>query len=156
MPMARLERVFIWTSISVLVVGLIAIAASWLVGGIELPGPAGRVDPAALASDATFSEPGLRQIGENEYEAVLIAQTWSFAGANELTVPAGSTVHFKVTSADVIHGFYIRDVLVNSMVIPGQVTEVTAHFDEAGEYQILCHEYCGIGHHLMAAMVTVE
>ncbi len=156
MPMARLEQVFIWTSVSVLVAGLIAIAASWLVGGIELPGPAGRVDPAALARDPTFSQPGLRQIGDREYEAVLIAQTWTFAGAADLTVPAGSTVHFKVTSADVIHGFYIRDVLVNSMVIPGQVTEVTAHFDEAGDYQILCHEYCGIGHHLMAAMVTVE
>lgn len=156
MPMARLERVFIWTSISVLAAGLIAIAASWLIGGIELPGPSGRVDPSALASNETFSEPGLHQIGDHEYEAVLVAQTWSFAGADQLTVPAGSTVHFKVTSADVIHGFYIRDVLVNSMVIPGQVTEVTAHFDEAGEYQILCHEYCGLGHHLMAALVTVE
>lgn len=156
MPMARLERLFIWTSISVMAAGLIAIAASWIIGGIELPGPAGRVDPSALASDPLFSEPGLRQIGEHEYEAVLIAQTWSFAGAEDLVVPPGSTVHFKVTSADVIHGFYIRDVLVNSMVIPGQVTSVTAHFDEAGEYQILCHEYCGLGHHLMAALVTVE
>ena len=156
MPMARLERVFIWTSISVLVAGLIAIGASWAIGGIELPGPSGRVDPKALGSDPTFSQPGLHQIGDKEYEAVLIAQTWSFGGANQLTVPAGSTVHFKVTSADVIHGFYIRDVLINSMVIPGQVTEVTAHFDEAGNYQILRHEYCGIGHHLMAAMVTVE
>jgi cytochrome c oxidase subunit 2 len=156
MPMARLERLFIWTSISVLAAGLVAIAFSWLVVGIELPGPSGRVDPATLSTDATFSQPGLRQIGDHEYEAVLIAQTWSFAGAEQLVVPAGSTVHFKVTSADVIHGFYIRDVLINSMVIPGQVTSVTATFDEAGQYQILCHEYCGLGHHLMAALVTVE
>lgn len=156
MPMARLERVFIWTSMSVLAAGLVAIALSWIVGGIELPGPAGRVDPQALASHETFSRPGLHQIGENEYEAILIAQTWSFVGADQLTVPPGSTVHFKVTTPDVIHGFYIRDVLVNSMVIPGQITEVTAHFDEAGSYQIICHEYCGLGHHVMAALVTVE
>lgn len=156
MPMARLERLFIWTSITVLIAGLVAILVSWLVVGIELPGPAGRVDPATLSTDETFATPGLRQIGDHEYEVVLIAQTWNFAGAENLVVPAGSTVHFKVTSADVIHGFYIRDVLVNSMVIPGQISSVTATFDEAGTYQILCHEYCGLGHHLMAALVTVE
>lgn len=154
MPVPILERIYIWSALTVLAAGLLAIGGSWLFGGVELPGRAGRVDPENLT--APFDQPGLRQIGPGEYEVVLVAQTWSFAGSEELRVPAGSTVHFKVTSRDVIHGFYIRDVLVNSMVIPGQVTEVTAKFDEAGTYQILCHEYCGLGHHLMASLVTVE
>jgi cytochrome c oxidase subunit 2 len=33
---------------------------------------------------------------------------------------------------------------------------VRARFDAPGEYVIICHEYCGVAHHTMAARVIVE
>jgi cytochrome c oxidase subunit 2 len=55
----------------------------------------------------------------------------------------------------VIHGFLIWETTVNAMVIPGQMTVVTQTFDDAGEFGIVCHEYCGTGHHTMFGKVVV-
>ena len=112
---------------------------------------------AASFLDATppFDAPGLYQVGENQYQAVIVAQAFVFT-PSEITVPAGAEVTFLVASKDVVHGFMIPRTTVNAMVIPGQVTEVTYSFDETGEHQIICHEFCGIGHHQMYGKVVVE
>ena len=70
--------------------------------------------------------------------------------------PAGSTVTFFVTSADLLHGLLIERTNVNIMIFPGEVTRTTARFDEPGEYRFLCHEYCGLAHHTMFGKVIVE
>jgi cytochrome c oxidase subunit 2 len=72
-----------------------------------------------------------------------------------IRLPAGSTVTFHVTSADVVHGFDLADTNVNTMVIPGQVAKLTVEFDEPATYGIICHEYCGAGHHTMEGKVVV-
>jgi len=41
------------------------------------------------------------------------------------------------------------------MAVPGQVAEITVRFDEPAEYGIVCHEYCGAGHHEMGGSVEV-
>jgi cytochrome c oxidase subunit 2 len=41
------------------------------------------------------------------------------------------------------------------MVIPGQVATVTTEFEEPTSYGIVCHEYCGSGHHTMEGQVRV-
>jgi cytochrome c oxidase subunit 2 len=71
-------------------------------------------------------------------------------------VPVGAKVTFVATSRDVTHGLYIGNTVVNMMMIPGQVGRFTYTFDRPGTYPILCHEYCGSGHHTMAGQVIVE
>jgi cytochrome c oxidase subunit 2 len=44
---------------------------------------------------------------------------------------------------------------VNTMVVPGQVAEITVEFDEPAEHGILCNEYCGQGHHDMEGKINV-
>ena len=100
-------------------------------------------------------EPGVFQTGENRYQVVMLGQAWSFT-PNEVRVPAGAEVTFLVTSTDVIHGFNIEDTRVNAMLIPGQVARVTYTFREPGEHLIVCHEYCGLNHHMMWGRVIVE
>jgi len=95
------------------------------------------------------------QVGPGRYEARMTSQIWAYA-PNEIRVPAGSTVTFIATSKDVIHGLFIPGANVNAMLLPGQITRVTAHFEKPGEYPLLCHEYCGIAHHTMWARVIVE
>jgi cytochrome c oxidase subunit 2 len=119
-----------------------------------LPEPADRVDPQLVRSTPPFDEPGVREIGDNEYEVVMTAAAWQWT-PNEITLPAGATVQLTVTSVDVVHGMRIPDTNVNAMIIPGQVTEVTLTFDDPGEYSLICHEYCGIGHHNMGGRFTI-
>jgi len=65
-------------------------------------------------------------------------------------------VTFYVTSADVVHGFFIPDTAINMMAIPGWVNEQTHTFDKPGEYLLICHEYCGIGHQNMFSKIEVR
>ena len=74
---------------------------------------------------------------------------------NEIRVPAGRPVTFRMTSPDVVHGFQIVGTNGNAMVIPGYVSQFTTVFDEPGEYLIVCNEYCGLGHHFMQGKLIV-
>jgi cytochrome c oxidase subunit II len=71
-------------------------------------------------------------------------------------VPAGSKVTFISTSTDVLHGFTSTGTRVNVMLIPGQISRVEYTFREPGEHLLICHEYCGLGHHTMHGRVIVE
>jgi heme/copper-type cytochrome/quinol oxidase subunit 2 len=54
----------------------------------------------------------------------------------------------------VTHGYQIVRTNAQSMVIPGYVSQFTSTFD-AGEYLVVCNEYCGVGHHTMFAKLHV-
>jgi cytochrome c oxidase subunit 2 len=149
------ELAWILPSIALPVGMLVALTVTAFGAGIHLPSVVGRVDPNTVTTTAPFSTPGVRPIGPGQYEAHMVAQVWSFAPA-EIRVPAGSTVHFWITSKDVVHGFFIPSANVNVMVLPGQIAHAEARFDRPGEYPMICHEYCGIAHHLMAGRVVVE
>ena len=115
----------------------------------------GQVNPSNLANTSGFDDPGVTKVGPNEYEAHIIAYQFAYQPAT-VTVPANSTVTFYVTARDVIHGFEIAGTNANTMAIPGEVAKVTVEFDEPRSYGIICHEYCGAGHHGMAGELIVE
>ncbi len=75
------------------------------------------------------------------------------------TVKAGSPVIFNVHAGDVNHGMGVYDankrLLFQVQAMPGYVNRVEYTFDKPGTYQILCMEFCGMGHHLMTADLTV-
>lgn len=113
------------------------------------------IDPQKVDQTPPFDNPGIKQIGDNEYEVVMTLQIFSFTPAN-IEVPAGSTVHFIMTSKDVTHGFQVAGTNLNAMVMPGHIQRATQKFDKAGEYLVLCNEYCGAGHQLMGTTITVK
>jgi cytochrome c oxidase subunit 2 len=126
--------------------------------GIQLPAPETRVDPAMVDAEGQPWHPdnvGLHEVSPGKYDAYILSQTWLYS-PREITVPAGSTVTFYVTSKDVIHGFKIQDTNVNFMVIPGEVSKLSHTFEIPGEYLFICHEYCGAGHAAMFGKVIVE
>ena len=71
-------------------------------------------------------------------------------------MPVGSTVTFKLTSIDVIHGFKIPRTGINRMIVPGQISEVTHRFDEPGTYTSSATSTAASGHHIMNGGVIVE
>jgi cytochrome c oxidase subunit II len=149
------EKGFLWAGALMLVGFMLALAYASTAMGIRLPGRAGTVDPQQVRVTPPFDDPGVRQVGPDEYEVVVIGQVWSFVPA-EIRVPAGAHVTFIATSPDVLHGFHIEGTRLNMMLVPGQISRNSYTFAEPGEYLIICHEYCGIAHHTMYGKVIVE
>lgn len=125
--------------------------------GIQVPGVHMRIDPTTVNDPAKspFANPQVTQIAEGEYEAYVRSQIWLFTPA-EIRIPVGSKLTMYVTSQDVQHGFKIDRTNVNVMVLPGQVSKMSHTFTEAGIYNFICHEYCGVGHHTMFGRIIVE
>lgn len=149
------ERAFLWLGAVMLVVFGVTLVVTSVAMGIHLPGDAGRIDPARVREVPPFDQPGVRQVGENRYEVVIRAFAWAFE-PREIRVPAGAEITFLATSTDVIHGLHVEGTRINMMLIPGQVARNTYTFKAPGRHLLVCHEFCGAGHHVMAGEVIVE
>jgi len=150
----RQERLWLTAGLAILVVFAAVITTSAIVDGFVPPSRVQSIDPTKVAQTPPFDHPGLRRVAPGVYEAYYVARIFSFTPA-EIRVPAGSRVTFYVTSADVEHGFSIPETGVNTMVTPGWVSGVSHRFAKPGTYLLVCNEYCGAGHQLMAAKVVV-
>jgi cytochrome c oxidase subunit 2 len=160
MHVDRTEKLFIFGSITLIVIFAIAIAISGIAYGIQVPAPYEQVNPNTVSTpgNSPFGAPvdeRVRELAPGKYEAYILAQTWVFQ-PNEIRIPAGSELTLYVTSKDVQHGFLVQRTNINMMVIPGQVSQVTMTFDDPGEYNFVCHEYCGVGHQTMYGRLIVE
>jgi cytochrome c oxidase subunit 2 len=149
------EVAWILPSVAIPSVILVAVVITAFAVGIRVPDVGGRIAPAEINTSAQFAEPGVRELAPGRYEVSVVAQVFMFTPST-IEVPAGSRVDFVITSRDVLHGFKINGTPINVMVIPGQISRVSATFDRPGEYLIVCHEYCGAGHHVMSGKVIVR
>jgi cytochrome c oxidase subunit 2 len=70
--------------------------------------------------------------------------------ANEIHVPIGQPVRLELTSADVIHSFWVPRLNGKRDLIPGIETEFWIQADAPGSYRGQCGEYCGTQHANMA------
>lgn len=167
MHMDSSERNYIIGTVLLLLFFAAAILVSSFAYGFQVPIPVERIDPRTVATPGASEwgapvEERIRELAPNKYEVYILAQTWKFSpgstfyGEPPITIPAGSELTFYVTSKDIQHGFKIEDTNINMMIIPGEVSKLTATFDEPGTYNIICHEYCGINHHTMFGEIIVE
>ncbi len=78
----------------------------------------------------------------------------------QLELPAGALLEFRVTSLDVNHNFGLygpqRRLLAQTQAMPGYVNRLLVRLETPGRYEVLCLEYCGAGHHLMQTELTVK
>jgi cytochrome c oxidase subunit 2 len=114
------------------------------------------IDASLLHVSGEFMEANLGTAMAADGSAMvrLIAQQYSFV-PQCIVVPADTPIVFRITSPDVLHGFLITGTNVNSMVVPGYVSEVRTRFDKPGDHLMPCHEYCSVGHAGMWARVKV-
>jgi cytochrome c oxidase subunit 2 len=75
--------------------------------------------------------------------------------ANVLVIPVGTPIDLQMTSADVVHSFWVPRLAGKRDVIPGQLTYLKLQADETGEYLGQCAEFCGLGHANMRIRVQV-
>ena len=65
-------------------------------------------------------------------------------------------VKFLLRSIDVLHNFYVPQFRAKMDLVPGMVTFYWIRPTVAGNYEILCAELCGVGHHAMRGYVQVD
>jgi cytochrome c oxidase subunit 2 len=149
------ERVWMWGAggIIAFVLGLTAFAT--FSQGRMPPSHVETIDPQTLLTDARFANQGVAVNDDGSVTVTIVALMYVFL-PNEIRVPAGRPVTFRMSSADVVHGFQIVGTNGNTMIVPGYVSQFTMSFDEPGEYLIACNEFCGVGHHGMYATLIVE
>jgi cytochrome c oxidase subunit 2 len=66
----------------------------------------------------------------------------------EVMLPTGD-VAFVLTSADVVHNFYVPRFLMKRDIVPGRETRFDVTIEEEGSYTGVCAEFCGLLHDQM-------
>ncbi len=73
----------------------------------------------------------------------------------DLRVPAGRPVLLELTSADVIHAFYVPELRVKQDAVPGRVTRAWFQALRPATLEVACSQMCGWAHYLMRADLRV-
>lgn len=149
------ERIWMWAAAVIIVLFLGAMVVTSAVQAVQPPSHVETVDPTALATHPEFGQPAVTARADGTIVVPVVTAMFSFA-PDPIEVPANIPVTFRVTSADVIHGFAIVGTNANAMALPGYVSQFTLTFPKPGEYTIACNEYCGLMHHAMVGKIVVK
>jgi cytochrome c oxidase subunit 2 len=131
-------------------------------GGQNPAGIRGTVDPKAYMK-RTMEFTAAYKVGEDHgipiveppagSDIYLAAMTYQWTPILKLRKGAQYILH--ISSLDVNHGFSLYPLNVNFQIIPGYDYGLRVTPTEAGDFRILCNEFCGIGHHMMLGRVIV-
>ena len=147
-----------WAAVSIGVVSLIMLALIYagLVHHINPPSNIEPIDPKTLHLTGEFTETnlGTRVEADRQVTTRIVATQFAFV-PRCVVVPEGRDVTLRLASPDVIHGILVTGTNVNTMVVPGYVSQVHTVFRTTGDLLMPCHEFCGLGHSQMLARVRV-
>ncbi|MBS1580152.1 MAG: c-type cytochrome [Bacteroidetes bacterium] len=86
-------------------------------------------------------------------DVFVMAEMWRWSPILVLQINQSYKMH--ISSKDVVHGLSIQPVNMNFQVYPTYDYLLEFKPTEAGEYRIICNEFCGIGHHTMIGKIVV-
>ncbi|CAB3974665.1 cytochrome B558 subunit A [Burkholderia cenocepacia] len=109
-------------------------------------GKLGTTDVRYISNDNPF---GLNPADPNGRDNYLI-------DSPEVHLPLNRPVQVLTRSRDVLHDFYVPPFRARMNMVPGMVTTFWFTPTQAGRYDILCAQLCGIGHSGMRGVVVVE
>ncbi len=87
-------------------------------------------------------------------DVYMLGRLWQWYPILELEKDQSYRIH--LSSMDWQHGFSLQPVNINLQVVPGYEMVVTTAPDQAGEFTVVCNEFCGIGHHTMLGKIYVK
>lgn len=160
-----------WTvATAVLFLGLLLLSArSW--AGVQFtPAPADAEPIEVLGrqfawsfrypgADGRFGRTNLRLVNDAASNPFGLDDTDPYAKddlvSSTLRVPAGRPVILTLTSRDVIHSFFVRELRIKQDLVPGMKIPLHFRADVPGTYETPCSELCGLGHHQMRTTLIV-
>jgi cytochrome c oxidase subunit II len=135
----RLE--IIWTALpAMMMIGLCVYAAVELHNAEKAPAATGQ------------PELQVRVVGEQFAWTFYYPQTkvgGKEIASNQLYLPKGRSVHFKVQTKDVLHDFWVPAFRWKIDAVPGITTDYRVTPSRDGDYPVVCAELCGLGHAVM-------
>ena len=140
--------------VAVVIFGAILYAA--LTMHINPPSNIEVIDPKTLHLSGEFTEDNLgTRVGSDGAVVARIVATQFMFVPDCIVLPADRKVTLRFATPDVIHGILVTGTNVNTMVVPGYVSQVHTVFRTTGDLLMPCHEYCGFGHSQMLGTVRV-
>ena len=102
----------------------------------------------------------MREIPDGAFPVTVRGQMWNWSFIYpdgrvlpELVVPVGRPVKLKLTSADVIHSFFVPAFRLKEDCVPGRENKAWFQAEREGIFTVFCAEYCGDQHSKMLTTV---
>jgi cytochrome c oxidase subunit 2 len=113
--------------------------------------------PGAGPAGLTIAVTGAKWNWRFTYPGGVVEQGEGLARLPTLVVPAGQPVRFRLTSADVVHAFWIPAARFKYDAIPGRTNTFDLLFEPGVDYRDdRCSEFCGEYHEQMRFRVAVK
>ena len=147
-----------WVILSfVMAFAMMGILAAYAINkNIHPPSNVETIDSTTLHLSEEFNEDnlGIEKGDDGSYRVTMVAARYGFF-PHDLKVPVGQPIKFRIASADVLHGVHTANTNMNTMVVPGYISEVNTTFPKVGRFPMYCNEYCGLGHDYMWSRLNV-
>ena len=82
--------------------------------------------------------------------------TEGITATDELHLPVGRPVELRLTSADVIHSFWVPELAGKVDMLPDYTNTLVLEADRPGVHLNRCAEFCGLEHTRMVMTVVAE
>ena len=162
----KLERILTWST----TLGVAALLAPGLIVWnqfINVPSNAIHVDVMAWQWGWQYRLPGkdgklgttsVENIGDNNPFGINLDDPYGnddvLIQSDKLNLKNNRPVKILLRSVDVLHNWYVPQFRAKMDAVPGVVTYYWFEPNKTGEYEVLCAEYCGVGHY--GSIVIVE
>jgi cytochrome o ubiquinol oxidase subunit 2 len=151
----KLELV-IWSAPLAIVIALGSV--TWLATHLLDPyRPLGRID--ATHAIAPGTQPLEVDVVALDWKWLFIYPAQNIATVNELVLPQGRPVRFRITSSTVMNSFYVPALAGQIYAMPGMETKLHAVFNRTGTFTGLSANFSGPGFshmHFAARSVTAD
>ena len=164
----KLERILTWLT----TLGVAALLAPGLIVWnqfINVPSNAIHVDVMAWQWNWQYRLPGkdgklgttsIANISENNPFGINLDDPYGkddiLIQSDKLNLKNNRPVKILLRSVDVLHNWYVPQFRAKMDAVPGTITYYWFEPNKTGEYEVLCAEYCGVGHYGMRGRVEVQ
>jgi cytochrome c oxidase subunit 2 len=161
-PAHRTEKVWVGIAFAWCMVLFAMMPIMHVRGGQNVSGIRHTVEPAAFQNRVGEFIAAYQVGTENGFPVVapppgsdvyLMGSMWAWTPVLQLEKGVEYTLH--ISALDVNHGFSLLPLNVNLQIVPGYDYGVRVTPTEAGDFRIVCNEFCGIGHHIMVGRIIV-
>ena len=164
----KLERILTWST----TLGVAALLAPGLIVWnqfINVPSNAIHVDVMAWQWGWQYRLPGkdgklgttsVKNISDNNPFGINLDDPYGkddiLIQSDKLNLKNNRPVKILLRSVDVLHNWYVPQFRAKMDAVPGTITYYWFEPNKIGEYEVLCAEYCGVGHYGMRGRVEVQ
>ncbi|MCX8501908.1 MAG: cytochrome c oxidase subunit II [Alphaproteobacteria bacterium] len=143
----------VWTVVPILILMAIAVPSIKLLYFLDkVPKADMTVKVVGRQWSWSYSYPDEKVGFDSEFDPA--GQPRQLAVNNAMVVPVNSNIRILVTSADVMHSWFVPTLGVQIYATPGRTNETWLKVNEVGTFYGQCNQICGIRHAFMPIKIV--